>query len=107
MNIRFSLLMSDPISAGTYRTMYETNVDVKSNPAIAILKEQTEKQIQDILGIRPETAEKDKSYSMRYAVFQTSKLGVRVPEETYTLVITDSGSITRLPVEFRLQGIGV
>ena len=106
MQIRFSLLSSDMVGIGVYRTMYETNLEVASNPAIATLKEQIEEGVRKNLGMHPEAVENDRNFSMRLAVSQFTQLGVKVPSAKYTLIVTESNCITRLPVEFRLQEIG-
>lgn len=105
MHVKFTLLERDLIGIKTHRTIYETNIDVKSNPAIAILKDKIREGVMKELGINEEAAEKDSAFFLSLTVPQGSQLGVRVPSSNYMLVITDEESITRLPESFRLQGL--
>lgn len=106
MQIKFTLLEHDLIGIGICRTTYETNVEVRSYPAISKLREMIEPGVMQELGISGEAAEKDDAFSMTLTVRQASQLGVKVPSGNYTLVVTDKSSITRLPESFRLQGLG-
>lgn len=103
MQIKFTLLEREIIGIGVYKTVYETNVDVKSNPAIAMLRDQISEKIFTELGIKPDAAETDDALSLSLTVPMSSQLGMRVPSSNYMLVITEKKSITRLPESFRLQ----
>ncbi len=105
MQIKFTLLERDLIGIGVYRTVYETNVEVKSYPAIAMFKEKIKDGVFTELGIKPDAAATDDALSFSLTVPMSSQLGMRVPGTNYTLIITEKESITRLPESFRLQGL--
>lgn len=90
------------MGVGVYRTSYETDININSRPDIGALKKQIEDEVQRNLGIDKEVARKDPSYSMTLSIHLKPSLGKYVPQEIYILSITESDSITRLPVKFKI-----
>ena len=98
MRIKFTLLERTIIGADNCRTMYETSIDVRSNPAFKATIDQIKEDIRKELGIREITP-----VYMTFIVRQTAQLGVMVPAACYTLVIVERDAITRLPESFIIQ----
>jgi hypothetical protein len=93
---KLSLLERIVIAPGTCRTAYETNMKVSENTNIKLLRDSCEKGIRTYLG----AAEDADDVFIDFTVNRRSEFGVLVPEKNFTVIIIDSGSVTRLPEEF-------
>jgi len=96
---KFSLQERMLVGIDICRTIYETNIKIGENPNIEMLKKQLKEGIYTNLGIR-EPAE---GIHMEFAVNLKSSLGVQYTNEAYTIVIHESGKITRIPETFTVS----
>lgn len=103
MRIKFSFLEKEIMGVGVYRIMYETNVKMEEMPGFAKLKEQIEEKILQELGTTLEEAKADNAYSMDFIVRKKPQLGVPLPGDDYTLVVTTSTCVKRLVKTFIIQ----
>ena len=103
MRIKYSFLEKEIIGIGVYRISYETNIRMEDYPACAMLKEKTEEKVLSQFGATLQEAREDSSYSMDYIVRKKAQLGVSVPGDNYTLVITSSKTIKRMERTFQIQ----
>lgn len=103
MRIKFTFLEKEIIGVGVYRIMYETSVRMEEMPGFAKLKEQVEERVLQVLGTTLEEAKADSAYSMDFIVRKKPQLGVSLPGDNYTLVVTTSTSIKRIERSFTLQ----
>ena len=103
MYVKLTLLEREMIGIGVYKTMYETNIEVNSNPAIGIILDRIEKEVYETLGISEDAKQKDEVLKIGLLVRRESSMGIRVPGSHYTLVITDQGSVTRVPEQIRIN----
>lgn len=92
---KLSLIERALISPGICRTTYESNIKIKEFSDIGQLKKTCLETMLPYFGIDPD--ERPDDLQLEVTVNRKSELGVLVPEGTYTFVLLDSGSITRLP----------
>ena len=103
MRIKFSFLERDIIGVGVYRILYETNIRMEDMPAFAQLRDRIEERVLQELGTTKEETSQDKAYSMDFIVRKKPQLGVSLPGDNYTLVVTSSTAVKRLKRTFTLQ----
>lgn len=96
---KFSLQERMPVGIDMCRTIYETNISISENPNLEMLKKSLRDSIYTNLGIR----EPVESVHMEFAVNLKSSLGVQYTKESYSLVIHESGKITRVPETFVVE----
>lgn len=95
-HFKFTLQERMPIGIDICRTIYETNINISENPNIEMLKKGLKGAIYTELGIR----EPVESVHMEFGVNMKSSLGVQYTKECYSLIIHESGKITRIPETF-------
>lgn len=103
MRIKFSFLEKETIGIGVSKIMYETNIKMEDYPAFSVLKQKYEDIILSYFGTTLEEAKSDKAYAMDFIVRKDRQLGVSLPGENYTLVITTSEAIKRMERVFVIQ----
>lgn len=103
MKFKFTFLEKEIIGIGAYRIQFETNIRMEEHPNFARIKEVLEDKILLELGTTKEAAEKDKAYSMDFIVKKKPQLGLSMPGDNYTLVITEGGCIKRITKGFTIQ----
>lgn len=104
MRIKFTLSERETIGIGVYQTTYETNIKLDNYPACGRLLERIEEMVLSQLGSSIEEAGRDSAYSMGLVVTRKRDLGMLLPGDNYSLVITESGCVKRLERGFQLQG---
>ena len=103
MRIKFSFIEREIIGVGVYRILYETNIRMEDMPGFAALKDRIEEKVLNELGTTKEEASLDNAYSMDFIVRKKPQLGVSLPGDNYTLVVTSSTSVKRLVKVFTIQ----
>lgn len=98
MKYKFSLQERQFISMDTCRTIYETNIDIRSNPNIAMLKNETIDGICQNLGI-----DDPRDINFDFTVRLNEPIGLKYTEGNYALTIHESGRIKRLPDKFYID----
>lgn len=96
MKIKLSFQEKEIMGIGVYRITYQTNIKMEERPDFASIKNKIEERVLSELGASLTEAKEDKAYSMDFIVRKRTELGISVPGDTYTLVITTSGCIKRL-----------
>lgn len=104
MRAKFTFYEKEALGIGVYQIVYETNIRMETYPACAMLKEKLEEKVLERLGCTLEASREDKAYSMDFIVPRKRDLGVLLPGENYSVVITCSNCIKRLERSFFIQG---
>lgn len=104
MRVKFTFFEREAIGVGVYQTIYETNIRMENYPACGLLKGKLEEKLLAQFGSSLEEAEKDEAYSLNFIVSRKRDLGVLLPGDNYSLIITESGCIKRLERSFQIQG---
>lgn len=102
MKFKFSFLEKEIIGIGAYRIQYESNIRMEEHPNFARIVEKLEEKILLELGTTPEEARADKAYSMDLIVKKKPQLGLSMPGDNYTLVITEGGCIKRITKQIEI-----
>ena len=102
MKIKFSFLEREIIGIGAYRVCYETNIRHEEMPGFGHIKDRIEERILLEFGTSLEEAMEDKAYSMTFIVRKKPQLGLSMPGDYYTLVITEGGCVKRLSKGFEI-----
>lgn len=98
MKYKFSLKERQFVSIDMCRTIYETNIGIKENVNLDMLRKQITDGVCLNLGI-----DNPADVSMDFTVFLKSELTVKYTDKNYTLVIHESGRIKRLPETFTVD----
>ena len=102
MRIKFSFLEKEQVGIGISMILYETSIKVEEFPGFADLLAKIEEPVLLKLGGNPEDARADNAYSMDLIVRKKGQLGLPMPGDNYTLLITGN-TIKRIERAFYLE----
>jgi len=104
MRIKCTFFEKEIIGIGIYRIIYETNIRMDDYPACGMLKDKLEPLILEKMGCTVEEAREDDAYSLDFIVRRKKDLGILLPGDNYSLVITAGKCIKRMERAFQIQG---
>lgn len=98
MKYKFSLKERQFIGIDICRTTYETNIDIRRNTNLDILRKEITSGVCANLGI-----DNPADVTMDFTVCLKSEIALKYTDKNYTLVIHESGRIKRLPESFTVN----